>query len=351
MNLIAEHIQLSQVWPLLLGVFLVALLLSFYGVRYLITYLEKNSLMDRPNTRSMHQGVVPRGGGLMIVALIVFSVLVLALVSDRPLFFASLAACISAWAGLSWCDDKFDLSPGLRFGTQLIIAIATVFLFGWIGRFMGLSLGWLGPVLSVFGLLWMANLNNFMDGMDGLAASQAVIASVTLGSWFLYLGDIELALLCVVICASSYGFLLWNWQPAKIFMGDVGSITLGAIYGTLIIIASNRHHIPVLSLLLIFAVFIADATYTIGNRLRKGEKIWLPHRSHFYQRAGLAGVKHAHVVLVCIILMVLCSLIATLSVLYRDIIVYLVLITLAMLLIAAVWVVNKEKNSIIKEPQ
>jgi len=325
--------------------FLASFIASWLAVRWLITYLARNNIVDSPNERSMHSGDIPRGGGLVIAGAVLLCLLILAVTGERPQFFGGLALCIGSWAALSWSDDKFDLSPKLRFSIQIAIASLTVVLFGWVDRFVGIDLAWAGPVFSVFGLLWLANLNNFMDGMDGLAASQAIIGSLTFTVWFAYLGDWQLATVCITVVAASYGFLLWNWQPAKIFMGDVGSISLGALYATLIIIAANRHQIPVFSLLLIFAVFIGDATFTIINRIRKGEKFWLPHRSHFYQRAGLAGVKHANVVLVAIIMMALCSVFATLSVLYRDTIALLGGVTLVMLSAAGYWVVMIEKRS------
>lgn len=329
---------------LLVVAFGVVVLLSWGGVRWLIDYLVRTDTVDRPNERSMHTGTIPRGGGLVVIALLIISLLLLAVISSRTLFFLGLAGCLMSWAALGWSDDKLNLSPKLRFIIQLTIAAVTVALFGWVNQIYGVSLGYLGPVLTLVGIVWMANLNNFMDGMDGLAASQAVIAGLTLGTWFLYLGDIELAFLCAVLVAAHYGFLLWNWQPAKIFMGDVGSITVGALYGMLIVIAANRYNLPVVSLAMIFIVFIADATFTVLNRIRNGERFWLPHRSHFYQRAGLAGVTHARVVVIYIVMMVLCSLFATLSVLYRDIIGLMVGATLIVLSLTAFWVVSLERK-------
>jgi Fuc2NAc and GlcNAc transferase len=293
----------------------------------------------------MHEGIVPRGGGLVIVGVIIMTLLSMLLTTSRPLFFVGLTVSVLAWATLSWCDDRFDLSPKSRFVTQGLIISITVALYGWVGVLLEMDLAWAGPVLSVIGIIWMANLNNFMDGMDGLASSQAIVGSVTFGVWFFYLGDHELAILCAAIASSSYGFLLWNWQPAKIFMGDVGSITLGGLFATLMIIAANRHNIPVLSLLMVFGVFIGDSTCTILNRMRKGERFWLPHRSHFYQRAGLSGVKHSKVVFTSVILMVLCSLIATLSILYRDIIVQLLILVAVLLTFISFLVMKLEKRA------
>ncbi len=343
-NRIGE-VSVSDV-ALLAAVLCAVVLLSWGSVKWLIGYLVRTDTVDRPNERSMHSGTVPRGGGLVVVVLLTIALLLLSAVSSRSLLFLGLAGCLIAWATLGWSDDKLDLSPKLRLLIQFVVSGVTVVLFGWVDQVHGVGLGWVGPLFTLVGIVWMANLNNFMDGMDGLAASQAIIAGLTLGTWFLYLGDTELALLCTVLVAANYGFLLWNWQPARIFMGDVGSVTVGALYAMLMVIAANRYNLPVLSLGMVFAVFIGDATYTVLNRIRKGERFWLPHRSHFYQRAGLSGVKHARVVLIYIVMMVLCSLFATLSVLYRDIIGLMVGFTLVVLLLAAFWVrsLEREKN-------
>lgn len=338
-----ESILLNST-ALLTLVFCLVGLISWLGTKWLISYLIQSDVVDRPNERSMHSGVVPRGGGLVITALVFLGLVAIAIFTSRTLFFFGLAGCVALWATLGWCDDKLDLSPKLRFGIQFLISGITVWLFGWVHEIHGFALGWLGPVLTLVGIVWMANLNNFMDGMDGLAASQAIVGGLTLCVWFLYLGDVEVALLCIILVAANYGFLLWNWQPAKIFMGDVGSITIGALYATLVVIAANRHNLPVSSLLMVFSVFIADATYTVLNRIRKRERFWLPHRSHFYQRAGLAGVAHSRVVLIYIVMMVLCSLFATFSVLYRDIISLMIGLIVLMLASFALWVCSREKT-------
>ncbi len=335
-------------WHVLVHYALVAILvalLSWVGVRFMIGYLSRNNMVDNPNERTMHTGSIPRGGGLVICLFVLMALIYFSVFSDRGTLFIGLAACLTAWMALSWSDDRVDLSPRFRFAMQIAIAALTVSLLGWVNVFWGMSFGLLGSVLSVIGILWMANLYNFMDGMDGLAASQSIVASITLGVWFHYLGDLQLAMVCTVVAAASYGFLMWNWQPANVFMGDVGSVSLGAFFATLMIVAANRHGLPIDSLLMIFSVFIADATITLANRLRKGEKVWLPHRSHFYQRAGLAGAKHAHVVIVGIVMMILSALLATFSVLNRDIIGLIIGANVVLLVLAACWVVRLEKRN------
>ena len=325
--------------------FVVVATVSWFGVRHLIKMLSERGIVDEPNNRTMHQGAVPRGGGLVIVGFLLLGIIAAIFIGERPYLFSALGLLLFAWAALSWVDDKFGLSPFRRGLVQLILASVSVFLLGWVDRVMGWHLGFFGPVLSVFGIVWMANLNNFMDGMDGLAASQAIVASSTLGMWFYFLGDYELALVCLFTVAACYGFLLLNWHPAKIFMGDVGSITLGAFYGCMIIIAADRHEVPVLSLMLVFAVFVFDATYTVIRRVIKKEKFWLPHRSHWYQRAGLAGVPHKIVVLLSVCLMVLSSLFATISLLYRDIITEMIALTVLILAITAAVIVGIENKA------
>ncbi|RBP48442.1 glycosyltransferase family 4 protein [Arenicella xantha] len=303
---------------LIIALFCSVVLVAWLATRFLIAYLIRSSMVDVPNERTLHQGSVPRGGGIVMVVTAALGLFGVGVWTDSLLFYGILAGLLSAWGILGWYDDRHDLSPKIRFIVQFCLALLTVAAFGWVNQIGWLYLGWFGAVVSVLGILWMANLYNFMDGMDGLAASQSIIASITLAFWFYMANNLALAVVCGLVAASSYGFLLWNWRPAKVFMGDVGSVTLGAFFATMIIIAVTRHDYPVLSLVLIFAVFVSDASVTIARRIWHREKIWLPHRTHYYQRLATHGVSHAKIVCGAIIMMLICSLIATLSVLYRD---------------------------------
>lgn len=320
-------------------------MLSWLALRRLIPSLLVNNIVDLPNDRNLHQGVIPRGGGLVIITSLLIALIVAALISDRTSLFTGLAVIVFAWASLSWWDDKSDLTPKFRLLIQLVICILTVSAFGWVTQILGLSLSWFGPLLSVVGLLWMANLYNFMDGLDGLAASQTIVASISLAFWFFMHQDLALALVCVVVGASSYGFLLLNWNPAKIFMGDVGSIGLGGFFGTLFIIGSSRYDLSIVSFFVLFAVFIVDATATIIMRARRGEKIWLPHRQHFYQRLANAGYAHSKIALAGLILMLICSVFATLGVLYHDMIWLSLIAVLLTTAVSAVLVIYLEKRA------
>jgi Fuc2NAc and GlcNAc transferase len=325
--------------------FTLVALLSWFVVGRLIDSLIANNMLDLPNDRTLHQGAIPRGGGLVIITSLLIALIAMSIISNRPQFFAALALVVFAWASLSWCDDKADLTPRFRLVVQFAICLFSVAAFGWVNQVLGVPLYWLGPLLSVIGLLWMANLYNFMDGLDGLAASQTIVASISMAFWFLMHSDWQLALVCVVVAASSYGFLLWNWSPAKIFMGDVGSITLGGFFGTLFIIGATRHGLSILSFFSLFGVFIADATMTIIMRALRGEKIWLPHRQHFYQRLASHGYAHSKITLASIVLMLLCSVFATLGVLYHDMIWLSLVAILLILAISAALVIYVEKSA------
>lgn len=325
-------------------------LVSWCLVQRLVIMLSKLQIVDTPNERSLHQGVVPRGGGLAIVLLVMLATIVMAIITARYAFFSAMLISLVAWSGLSWLDDQFTLSPYRRWLVQCVIAVLTVMAFGTV-EIVQLSndhyliLPFIGVVLSIVGVLWLSNLYNFMDGMDGLAASQSIIAGGTLSFWFWQYGDQGIAIICLVLAAASYGFLLWNWRPAKIFMGDVGSITIGAFFSTLLLIAVSRYSMPVMSFIILFGVFVADASITIIKRSIKREKIWLPHRSHYYQRLARLGFSHSKIVIGLIILMSISSLIATITLIYRDTIVLGIVIEVTILLGCVIFVEYLERNN------
>lgn len=324
--------------------------ISWFVVKQLITALTRRNIIDTPNERTLHSGGVPRGGGLAIVACLMTSIIVLGILSARYAMFSALFISVLAWSSLSWLDDQFDLSPNRRWYVQCFLAVLSVVAFGavetvQINAELVLPLSLFGFVLSVIGVLWLTNLYNFMDGMDGLAASQTIIASSTLAFWFWHYGDQTLAISCLVLSSASYGFLLWNWHPAKIFMGDVGSISIGAFLATLLLIGVSRYDLPVISFILLLSVFIVDASVTILRRLLKREKIWLPHRSHYYQRLANLGFSHSKIVIGLIVLMSISSLIATTTMIYRDTIILGAAIEIMLLTVCIFIVEYLERNN------
>jgi len=249
--------------------------------------------LDKPNERSMHQVPVPVGAGLAIVATaLVLWPLSQAAGDNAPVV---LLGCLAGLAGLSWLDDRRPLSPVLRLGAQALAVAFCLALLPPQARVatalplplerLALGLGW----------LWFINLFNFMDGIDGLAGSEAVAIAVGYLLLLTYLGiDEPLGRLALIIAAASAGYLLWNWHPAKVFMGDAGSIPLGFLLGWLMIDLATKGYWSAAVILPLY--FALDATITLCRRWFSGNKPWQPHREHFYQRAVLGGTTPSGVV-------------------------------------------------------
>ena len=160
--------------------------------------------------------------------------------------------------------------------------------------------GWLPPALDMAAAallwVWFVNLYNFMDGIDGLAGSETAAIGIGLALFAVVGtgGDPALAAPAAAIAAAAIGFLVWNWAPARIFLGDVGSVPLGYLLGFLLLATAARGYWKFALILPLY--FLADATITLLRRLARGERVWLPHREHFYQQAVQRGLGHAAVV-------------------------------------------------------
>src|SRR5207247_2037272 len=193
-------------------------------------------------------------------------------------------------AAISWLDDLRGLSPAMRLAAQFVavgLGIIAAMPAGPVFQ------GWLMPGLDTLaaGLLWLwfVNLFNFMDGIDGLAGSEAAAIAIglVLCSGFGAGRDPGLAVLAATTAAAMLGFLAWNWAPARIFLGDVGSVPLGYLLGFLLLSVAWSGYWRIALILPLY--FLADATITLFRRLARGEAVWRPHLQHFYQRAGRRG--------------------------------------------------------------
>jgi Fuc2NAc and GlcNAc transferase len=231
----------------------------------------------------------PRGGGLAI-ALVFFLVLVwqfwvgsLKWADFIALGLGLMVAAIGFW------DDHQHVPARWRFAVHLITAVAAVYGLNGLPLLaigpISLNLGLLGDMVAVLGLVWLLNLYNFMDGIDGIAASEAIFVSAAL-AWFLCDLDPHLSVMALSLALASAGFLLWNWPPAKIFMGDVGSGFLGFVLGVLILMSTQLSANLLFVGLILLAVFISDATVTLIRRYLSGQKWYLAHCSHAYQHAA-----------------------------------------------------------------
>jgi UDP-N-acetylmuramyl pentapeptide phosphotransferase/UDP-N-acetylglucosamine-1-phosphate transferase len=265
---------------------LAALFLSWGLIGLYLRAVAGTQQLDRPNARSMHRVPVPVGAGLGIVA----TALVLWPLAQGAPTGAELVllGALVALSALSWVDDRRHLSPAIRLGAQaLAVALCLALLPDRARLVPAIPLALERGLLAV-AWLWFINLFNFMDGIDGLAGSEAVAIAVGYLLLLARLGSFgPLWDLALIIAAASAGYLLWNWHPAKVFMGDAGSIPLGFLLGWLLIDLALRGCWSAAIILPLY--FALDATITLLRRGLGGKKPWQAHREHFYQRAVLGG--------------------------------------------------------------
>jgi len=283
--------------PLLIVLVVGAVALSSFVLTGLVL---RRAPLDHPSERSSHQVPTPRGGGIAIVSVTILGLLWSARVgwSDLQLVMALAGGgAIVAIAG--WWDDRHGVSPRLRMVVHLVAALVGLWLIGGFTSIgvgsVRLELGLAGDLLALAGIVWAINLFNFMDGIDGIAGVEAVTVGVG-GALLLALqGQAGPAVIPLLIAAASIGFLVWNWAPARIFMGDVGSGFLGYCFAILAVWSDQRGGPSVFSWAALAMVFILDATVTLIRRFRRRERLTEAHRSHAYQRLAQAGWSHRRV--------------------------------------------------------
>lgn len=272
--------------------------LSWFLVGRARAALLRHQLLDHPNERSSHTQATPRGGGLGVLAILLPAWLVLALLMPPQgegynIVRWLVPASALVLAALSFIDDLRGLSQLIRLLLQAVaVGAAVQFLPGPV--FQGL----LGPTfdtaLAVIAWLWFINLFNFMDGIDGIAGVEAI--GIGIGIYAIGVAFMPVAAgygQALTIAAAMAGFLVWNWHPARIFLGDVGSIPLGFLLGWLLLglAASGLWQ----AALILPLYYLADASLTLGRRLLRGAVIWRAHREHCYQIAVQRGRSHAAV--------------------------------------------------------
>lgn len=263
----------------------VALVVSAGVILYILQSKFSQSIQDIPNERSLHNKIVPRTGGIGLMSGVLAGWILL----SEEMTWWLLAPLISLFV-VSILDDMYNLSVKKRLLAHLIAAALLM-----IGSGIVEQQGLVISILLFFFVVWMTNLYNFMDGSDGLAGGMALFGfgSYGLCAWFSQ--DAALMSICFVIAAAALGFLHFNFHPAKIFMGDSGSIPLGFLAATLGIWGWQRGSWPLWLPLLVFSPFIVDATVTLLKRSWRGVKITEAHREHYYQRAIQLGASHRSV--------------------------------------------------------
>lgn len=254
-------------------------------------YALRRRLLDHPNARSSHVVATPRGGGIAIVAgFAVGMTLWASLAGPGPwrLLWAAVVPPALLVAAIGFWDDHRPLPARWRLLVHFAAAALAVLVLGGLRPLplpgIEVDAGLAGSAMAVVGLVWILNLYNFMDGIDGIAATEGVFVATSAA---LLAGPGSGAFVpLLLVSAASAGFLAFNWPPARIFMGDVGSGFLGFVLGALLFAQHASGHLPFGAGLILLGAFLADATVTLLVRLLRGERLHEAHRSHAYQRAA-----------------------------------------------------------------
>ena len=284
-------------------IIILAFLLTFLGVELFRRWSLRKDILDLPNERSSHTKPTPVGGGLIIVIVCLSSHIFFSIYHNYEIQGAYVIGALTV-SLISWLDDLYHIPVTLRFLCHSFAACLAIWGFGgfssfYIPFFGELNLNYFAPILLFFWIVWMINAYNFMDGIDGIAGIQAITAST---GWILIaygFGLESTGFYADILAASSFGFILLNWQPAKIFMGDVGSAFLGYTFALMPLMAGREmpeksSKFFIASVLLLW-LFIFDTVITVIIRILEGKKIWKAHREHLYQRIVIRGFSHQFV--------------------------------------------------------
>jgi len=291
----------------MLWISLVGFLISLVTVYLVLRFSANLGLTDVPNPRSSHQEPTPRGGGLGILLSLCVSLTLYLAIGDwgkDHWALIGLVGGVLVVGIVGFIDDLKSLSPLVRLASHSLAAIIVVATIGPLRSidfpFLGtIRFGVLAVPISLIWIIAVTNIYNFMDGIDGLAAGEGVLA----GGFLAYIGSIagntQVSAIGLFVATASLGFLLFNFPPAKIFMGDVGSTTLGFTFAAIAITGSHSsaNPVPFVLVVLLLGNFLFDTVFTFLKRIAKREKWYRAHNEHFYQRAIRSGCSHRQVTL------------------------------------------------------
>lgn len=279
----------------------ICFLASLLGVGIMRHIALARGIVDVPNARSSHERPVPRGGGLVIALVAGVALFALGLAGSLDWRFAfALLVPGAAVACIGYLDDLGGVPALRRLCVQAFAAAAALAILG--GWDAGLARGslpwWILQAALVVGVTWSTNLYNFMDGIDGIAGAEAAFLGLS-GAWFLWTAGAPggAVLACLVLGASALGFLAWNWPPARIFMGDVGSSYLGLVFAVLALATTREEPRLLAGWLILCGAFVVDSGVTLGRRLARRERFYEAHRIHAYQWLSRRLGRHAPVTL------------------------------------------------------
>jgi UDP-N-acetylmuramyl pentapeptide phosphotransferase/UDP-N-acetylglucosamine-1-phosphate transferase len=286
---------------------LLALIIALLLTRSFMRPNSRLHILDVPNERSLHSQPTPRTGGIAIVTAILVAGMIAAwYLSSTGERLGWLLASVALVAVTSFIDDRGHLAPGYRLIAH--VAAAALLVRGGFVLEIGMLPQWVATLVTVLYIVWMLNLYNFMDGMDGFAGGMAVTGFGTIALFATLARADLLAVLSLATAGAALGFLVFNFPPARIFMGDVGSSTLGLLAAAFSLWGAQDLVFPFWAAVLLFSPFIADATVTLARRVLRRENIWQAHRTHYYQRLVQLGWGHRKTVLWAYSMMAGCAL-------------------------------------------
>ncbi|MFT6287122.1 MAG: Fuc2NAc and GlcNAc transferase [Alcanivorax sp.] len=268
-----------------------AFVASALGCWVYLKLAQRWNIVDRPNDRSSHTQATPHGGGIPLLLSMLLAMSICAIGSyswhSSLLILAGLALALTL---LGVVDDMRGLSVKFRFACYSGTAALGVW---WLTPEAQAAASLTFSLFSVLAILWALNLYNFMDGIDGIAAVQCFLAASGAGLLVFVGGnDGQYALFCLILAFSHLGFLIWNWPPARLFMGDAGSVPTGFLLAGLAFLGEVSGALPAVCWLILLAIFITDSSWTLCWRLSKGHRIFQAHRLHAYQRLSRHWQSH-----------------------------------------------------------
>lgn len=316
-------------WPAI-AIFIISFLVAALVVGWLARGRAARLALDEPNVRSLHVTPVPRSGGIGLL-LGVAAGWAYAVPHLPWAFWAALLLLIT----VSLLDDVRGLSATVRLIAHLLAAalVAPALISGHESMLL--------LAVAVFAISWMCNLYNFMDGSDGLAGGMAVFGFLAYAAAAWFAGSTQFALLNLAITAAAAGFLLHNFHPARIFLGDAGAVPLGFLAAAFGITGWLQHDWAWWFPLLVFSPFIVDASVTLARRLLSGARVWEAHRDHYYQRLVQLGLGHRGTALTEYALMTLCGIAALWTMTLTTTLQYAVLATIGVLYIVLIVVIGR----------
>ena len=280
----------------LISVF-ISFCISLVTIKLSIKILDKTQTIDIPNKRSNHNVPTPKGAGIGLIASLLIIYYLFFPINDFIFTISIFLLCVT-----SFINDNKQISIALRLFIQTILAFIIISYWSPLVDSTLLEIfipGWLESIIMLLFILWMTNLFNFMDGIDGISSVQCIIIGLGVGSCLFLSEDINKFenVIAGFFVGSGIAFLIWNWQPAKVFLGDAGSIPIGFINAILFLLLFKNGFWYVA--IILNSYYLTDSSITLIKRLLKKEKPWQAHKSHFYQKAVMNGYSHSEV---CIII-------------------------------------------------